>query len=213
MTDVGVVDDFIPTSYQNMLYKHIVEDLPWKYLDSVSGVEDYGSKLPDGYYLSPDQDVFYRDVVHPITGMEDEFIAGILLPMAYEAQTLLSFDSTIERIRIAMYHRSSGGIHRPHVDYYYPHYTMIYYLNDSDGDTLVYDQHVENMNRTYPLEFTLKNKVSPLKGRSVFIDGLDYHSSSPPTQHRTRMAINFNFVPVGGGERDNNWSVVGLKGY
>ena len=208
-----VIDDFISRSYQDMLYKHIIDDMSWYYLPSVSGVEDHGAILPVGYTLSPDQDTFYRDIIHPIDGITDEFAAGMLLPMAYEAQTHLQFDSTIERIRIAMYHRSEGGVHRPHVDYYYPHHTMIYYLQDSDGDTIIYNEHVENMNRTYPKEFSIKETFSPKMGRAIFIDGLDYHSSSPPTQHRTRIAINFNFVPVGGGERDNNWSVVGLKGY
>jgi hypothetical protein len=208
-----VIDDFVPQSYQDMAYKHILEDMSWKYLESVSGVEDYGAALPDGFFLSPDQDTFYRDIIHPIEGTTDDFAAGILLPMAYAAQEHLAFDSTIERIRIAMYHRSSGGIHRPHVDYFYPHHTMIYYLNDSDGDTLVYDQHVYDMDRTYPSSFTLKDRVSPKKGRALFIDGLDYHSSSPPVDHRMRIAINFNFVPVGGGERDNQWSIKGLEGY
>lgn len=207
--DPFVIEDFVAQSYQDMLYRHIIEDMQWKYLDSVSGVEDYGSTLPDGYYLSPDQDVFFCDVVNP-AGVTDEFVAGILLPMAYQAQQHLNFDSTIERIRVAMYHKSSGGIHRPHVDYYYPHHTMIYYPHDTDGDTLIYDQFVEhNLDRDYPSLFTLKSRTSPKKGRALFLDGMNYHSSSPPTEHRMRMAINFNFVPVGGGEADNQWSLLG----
>jgi hypothetical protein len=209
MIETGtIIDDFIPPSYQDMIYKHVVEDMSWKYLESVSGVEDYGSELPYGLHLSKDQDTFYRDLVHPIEGMSEDFVAGILLPMAYEAQTLLGFDSTIERIRIAAYHRSNGGIHRPHVDYYYPHHTMIYYVNDTDGDTYIYDEMSVDMDRTYPTKFTLKAKATPKKGRSVFLNGLNYHSSSPPVSSRIRMAINFNFVPVGGGERDKNYSGV-----
>lgn len=206
MDTYKVIDDFIPKSYQDAIQKHVLGVMSWNFLDSVSGVEDHNPQFNDDTFLAKDQDTFYRDVSHPIYGISDEFVFGLLTPMSYQAQHHLGFDSTIERIRISMYHNADGGAHRPHVDYYYPHWTMIYYVHDSDGPTIIYEEKVENMDRTYPSKFNVIDKIEPRAGRAVLLDGSYYHSSSTPAKNRTRTVINFNFVPLGGGEKDQNYS-------
>lgn len=64
-----------------------------------------------------------------------------------------------------------------HKDQPYPHWVMIYYVNDSEGKT------------------DLKNiiKVSPKKGRILIFDGDIEHRAFLPIQ-RDRCIINFNFM-------------------
>ena len=59
---------------------------------------------------------------------------------------------------------------------------MLYYVNDTDGDTIFYNDNEEEIKR-----------VSPKKGRVVFFDGSIMHSASTPTQTH-RAIINFSFT-------------------
>jgi hypothetical protein len=69
----------------------------------------------------------------------------------------------------------------PHTDHTIPHYTMIYYVNDCDGDTFLFDGTTELA------------RISPKKGRLLVFDGLMLHAGSNPKTSDYRMVINFNF--------------------
>ncbi|WP_371397939.1 2OG-Fe(II) oxygenase [Fretibacter rubidus] len=72
--------------------------------------------------------------------------------------------------------------HPAHIDDSKPHVGMIYYVNDSDGDTHFYDKGA------------VIKTVSPKAGRAVMFDGATYHASASPTQNRYRIVINFNLA-------------------
>lgn len=84
-----------------------------------------------------------------------------------------------------------GGLHNPHVDYEYPHKTLLYYLNDSDGDTIFFNETHDTITDNN-LTVQLKNK--PTANQAVLFDGLQFHSSSFPVDNNYRIAININFV-------------------
>lgn len=63
-----------------------------------------------------------------------------------------------------------------------PHLACLYYVNDTDGDTIFFNQD----------KTTIIKKVAPKKGRVVIFDGSICHSSSTPTKN-VRSVINFNF--------------------
>ena len=70
-----------------------------------------------------------------------------------------------------------------HRDLDYPHFTCIYYVNDSDGDTIFYtDYNGDEIKR-----------VSPKKGRIAFFDGSIIHTGTYPTI-KERVIINSNFL-------------------
>lgn len=71
----------------------------------------------------------------------------------------------------------------PHQDLTYPHYVLLYYINDSDGDTVFYEND----------GITEIKRITPKKGRVVFFDGLILHSASNPTTN-PRMVFNYNFL-------------------
>ena len=68
-----------------------------------------------------------------------------------------------------------------HTDQDNPHWVCIYYINDSDGDTVFFNEQKEEIKR-----------VSPKKGRIIFFDGQILHTGSTPS--KTRVLINFNFI-------------------
>lgn len=84
----------------------------------------------------------------------------------------------------------------PHVDTNGDHYVLLYYINDADGDTLIFDQTMEEykMENAWKFEkFDIKKRISPKKGRVVIFDGKHYHASSHPSKNDIRCVINMDF--------------------
>ena len=85
-----------------------------------------------------------------------------------------------------------------HIDLAFEHLVVLYYVNDTDGDTFIFDKKsdyqninlasVENQN-----ELKVIKRVSPKKGRVLVFDGNRYHSSSGPTKD-IRCIINFDIA-------------------
>lgn len=84
-------------------------------------------------------------------------------------------------------------IHPPHVDMTIPHLVLLYYVNDSDGDTVMFDQ-------KYCAEetptLTVNKTIAPKAGAAILFDGLTYHSSSSPKNTEERIVLNINFLTV-----------------
>ena len=83
----------------------------------------------------------------------------------------------------------------PHVDLIFPHLVCLYYVNDCDGDTIIYNETSDQViEEAIPsTNFSIYKTVSPKKGRVVLFNGKYYHSSSKPTIDR-RCIINFNLI-------------------
>lgn len=87
------------------------------------------------------------------------------------------------RIKLNLNLRShTEYVHLPvHVDTHNPKYTsMIYYVNDSDGDTLFFD----NNN-------TIIERVTPEKGKVIFFKSNIPHAAQNPIKNEKRIIINF----------------------
>lgn len=93
----------------------------------------------------------------------------------------------------------------PHVDFFVKHKTLIYYVNDSDGDTFIFKEicRARDITRKSNLEKlleiddnfskkTILSRVTPAQGKAVLFNGTNYHSGSIPRQN-LRYVINFNF--------------------
>tara|TARA_B110000858_G_C17532166_1_gene349717 strand:+ start:57 stop:593 length:537 start_codon:yes stop_codon:yes gene_type:complete len=73
----------------------------------------------------------------------------------------------------------------PHIDLHSPHLAIVYYVVDSDGDTIIYNETKES--DTY----TVQQRVTPKQGRIVIFDGKFYHTAEQPTNDK-RCIINFD---------------------
>ena len=65
-----------------------------------------------------------------------------------------------------------------HIDSEIDHYVLIYYVNDSDGDTILYGDKIES--------------VSPQRNRFILFDGDTFHSATSPQVSDKRIVINYN---------------------
>ena len=67
------------------------------------------------------------------------------------------------------------------------HFVMLYYVCDSDGDTIIYNEKVESE------KYTVKESVTPKQGRVVLFDGGLFHTAEQPISN-TRCVVNYNLV-------------------
>ena len=82
----------------------------------------------------------------------------------------------------------------PHIDIPNDHWVMLYYVNDSDGDTFIFDQKIEGSTSVDSIQsLTVKKRISPKQGRIAIFDGAHLHAGMHPTKNDSRIVINYAF--------------------
>ena len=168
-------------------------EITWRLDDNVSGMEDAKFKAPGANYDGP-QYGFYHFALNK--NGEKSPVFDKILPLLYALEEKVGITvQEVYRIRIALTTTVGEEVqHHPHVDIYTPHKVLLYYVNDSDGDTFMFNEMHSPGKEPEPFsEFTLKEKVSPKKGRAIIFDGLRYHNSSKPVKNTARYIINIDF--------------------
>jgi|TARA_B100000073_G_scaffold230933_1_gene192806 hypothetical protein len=176
--DVIVFDDIIPEVYQNWLVDCIKnEDLMWHRKDAaISDMfeDDPRNGFCNFHYL------FDKD-----EGGELSPLCNAFMPLALQFREKLQAECLF-RMRVncvPAWH--SNQVQLPHVDsYHFEAWNVIYYIDDSNGDTIIYDErtrdHQEYLKIATRDMYTVKTAVSPKKGRAVAIKGDLFHASTLP---------------------------------
>lgn len=130
-------------------------------------------------------------------------ISSILLPILFVFcdKANIKFNALL-RMRIGLFTKTMIDVphHNPHVDFYQPHQTAIYYVNDCDGDTTVFNETYEDLDLQQSValadqaKFTVAGRIPPKKGKMACFDGKHYHASMHPMQAAKRIAVTFNFL-------------------
>jgi len=77
------------------------------------------------------------------------------------------------------------SVDTPHIDTKDDHFVMLYYVCDSDGDTIIYNEQIKSDN------YTIRKRVTPKQGRVVLFDGSYYHTAEQPLNN-IRCVVNYN---------------------
>jgi hypothetical protein len=80
--------------------------------------------------------------------------------------------------------------------------TALFYLNDSDGDTIMYNEKYDPSSGYNQYDYyknvikmpTVQSTVTPEENKMFWFDGLQYHSSNSPTNVTKRFIINVNYT-------------------
>ena len=103
-------------------------------------------------------------------------------------------------VREVLRTKSTGTFPKPdprpdwaHVDYVTPGYVLLIYVNDSEGDTIMYDQTFTGEKIT---ELTERVRVTPKAGKAVLFDNFIYHAVATPVNNKFRQVINMNFTAL-----------------
>jgi hypothetical protein len=185
------LDDFLPVEEQEKLKQLFTHpSFPWSLsLSSVYGKTTSPEKL--------DAVGFFHNMMYAGEKKSEDLPAVWPILRYFE-------EATRDRFRITAMNRVRAGLftmhpnaspHGAHTDATFEHWTAVYYVNDSDGDFILYNETFDDYteDQIVDADLTIKRKVKPKQGRIVAFNGKHYHCSSYPTQHPLRIAITFNF--------------------
>lgn len=173
-----IIDNVLPYSLADEIELMLTDDnFPWYYVPDVTYSADKIGKFIPGFqhrYYNPDEGVTssFFPLVSCIPHIVFNKLNYDVTPKVIRCKSFLQ----LPLIRDNKYEHNSR-----HIDLPFPHTVCLYYANDTDGDTFIYD----NQNKT------LIQQVTPRKNRVVIFDGMCYHASSLPTIHK-RIIINFD---------------------
>jgi hypothetical protein len=190
------IENIIPLDYQNYIEKIMLgSDFPWYYNPNL---------------VSPDQQLLHRVDNHQgfnhlflEAGKPSTYFQSVYpLVLSITSQECMTSANNLVRMRANLTLNAAGSSlqhHLPHIDTWRPHWVAIYYVNDSDGDTIIYNETNDtynsgqtDINKSLSNNFTIKRRVTPKKGKVLIFEGKYYHTSSWPTVNKCRSVININ---------------------
>lgn len=180
------IPNFVNNQYSEYIKEHILRDnFPWfyqknvtRYQDNVECEDDHNS----GFYH-----IIYLDNT---IGTHETYNLLIPLILGIEEKTGVRVNQ-LHRMRLGMLLNNRKGLHdQPHLDFDFPHYTACYYVNDSEGDTFIFDETIDDGK---PETFTIKHRSTPQQGKLTLFDGKHYHASSKPKRDVPRIVLTINF--------------------
>ena len=189
-SEIIVIDNIIDSDYQEQIKSILLGEInykdyefPWYYTKDVTKSDSQDSqKRPafthgyvklSGIVISEFHDIFLNLIkvcCHRLQMTTVDVIQG---------RSFLQLPLTTKK----------GKVDTPHIDTDDKHFVMLYYVVDSDGDTIIYNEKVESE------EYTIKKSVTPKQGRVVLFDGGLYHTAEQPTKD-TRCVVNYNLCGI-----------------
>lgn len=186
---IHVIDDIVPKSYQEAIKEKLLGPyMDWNYIDNIAlrNTKVFSPAVSHNYYSRGEFQTKHYDLIRPLAYFAAEHI-GYNIREILKARSFMHFPLS-EKIR-----HEHDGIH---VDLQQEHLVILYYVFDSEGDTLMYHS-IKNPYSSVSAYAELPEeplyRVSPKQGRFVVFNGRRFHCSTPPTDCM-RCVINFNVL-------------------
>ncbi len=194
--EIYVFDDIICKDSQNDIEKLLIGNydldgkypFPWYYIDDITSNEgDPRSQKRQGFTHAY---VNYEGR-EKLTGKQVSRFHDVFVPMLQVACLKLNIMNvnvlqgrSFLQVPLNLKNRD---VDTPHIDILdrSDFFVVLYYVCDSDGDTIIYNE------RKKSDQYTIKQRVSPKQGRVVIFDGRLYHTAEQPLNN-TRCIVNYN---------------------
>jgi hypothetical protein len=189
----NVIDNFISNKLQDQLENILVGNKQFPYFYCLDTVDSY-----------EEQSLFNtNNVLH-----QPQFVHTLIIDGTQKSN---AFDPIISFFNFSQFHDRGYKLSRAKINlltppinatksqHHVPHFdsknsddiTVIYYVSNSDGDTVIFNERYDNNNYITP---TINSTVSPQKGRVLIFPSNLLHASSPPLNIDFRCVINFVFT-------------------
>lgn len=178
-----IIDNVLPLSYANELEYITLKSInfDWYLIEDIA------------YTKTPEFDTLQQEDMKPgfthsllMDGQESRFWN------LFKIIPHLALEKSLNEIPNFGYMKARAFLQMPcldsehnniHTDAPSPHIVCLYYVNDSDGNTFLFDNDGK----------TVIESIQPKKNRIVLFDGRIKHCGSPPTKSK-RAVINFNLI-------------------
>jgi len=186
---IKIVEGLLSKYYLQELKNYFLEYDNWKFKSNITGSDDlsfgdigFDQTLYDTKILKSSNSVPF---ISPIC---DSFNSILTKPLLLTAQEQV--EEFIGRSVIPIRSRADMTVYNPekykhgiHIDIPLKHITCIFYINNSDGNTIIYDY-----NKTIIIK-----EIEPVENRLLIFDGNLPHTGHSPSKNKFRILINMNF--------------------
>ena len=172
------MDNFLPDSLIDLIEQYSKSNLKWSYNPNIANGD------PNTFYPGFGEDIFINNNNHQVINVDNLFFYLQILYYFCNNKNILI--DQIYRTKLNLYLPSNYNLSKySHVDLVKPHLVLLYYVNNSDGDTILFEED----------GITEIKRISPKKGKAVLFNGNIKHAGSYPTKNE-RIMINFNFKTI-----------------
>ena len=206
--EILLITDVVPKSFQDDIINRVqgVNHFPWFLLHRIGHPDHFNARVSANYVdpnITDDVGFFHMAFDGDFVSPHFDFFKTILL--FFSEKTNIQIGNLL-RIRLRYTHKghdhTEGKYAPPHVDFNtgQPYSTLVYYVNDSDGDTIIFDKIFNPAEEIYnpvfadPLPELVR--ITPKKGSAIFFNGHRYHAGNYPITCSSRIVINFDFETV-----------------
>ena len=192
MSNVLIIDDLIPKQFQDKIEKAFLSDnkdnVNWYFHQaSCHKTSPYAVYLKHRNVVEAPQ--FCHYMYDKEIGINSGFFNHVvpLLTILKQEYTDVNFDIIRIKANLQLQNKLSCNEKHaaPHKDFDFGHHVFLYYINDCDGDTFLFNELGNG-------EIEVVERVSPKKGRLVCFDGTWLHASSVPINSEYRAVLNMN---------------------
>ena len=194
---VLVFDDIIDLEYQEKIKNVLIGEetfndyyFPWYFTQDVTNQKDKNSQkrsaLTHQYVISEDDT--------NTVGTIDSVFHDLFIPLLNKAcnkvdKQNISIIKGRSFLQLPINYKGKKE-DTPHIDIIDSHFVMLYYVCDSDGDTIIYNEQKKSDN------YTVQKRITPKQGRVVIFDGMYWHTAEQPKKD-VRCILNFNISTNG----------------
>ncbi len=203
---IRVVDNIIGNKYADAIEYDCRHMLQYAYMNKTSTTHKNNEYI--GELFVDDNTRDYGQLTCPILNGQDptmyRYWWDTLKSLFYSIQdNLPEFEiESVSRVKVNILTKQADA---PENHYNIAHpdsalsteYTAIYYVNDSDGDTFIFNevQPQEMLHR--PKQLTIQHRITPKKNSILVFPSNQWHASSNPRVSTDRIVINIVFTVRG----------------
>ena len=182
---IKVIDDIVDIFDQEIIKHQVFNETYFQYVDDVSIKNNQHQRRP-GFKHVFDLDILHDSIKLIVNNCNKKISKkGEILEARSFLQLPLNTDFT------------GTGVDSPHLDRFTPHLVFLYYVCDSDGDTIIYDYKTEKEGDVPFFEDVKELKrITPKQGRVVIFNGMYWHTAEQPKKD-VRCILNFNISSNG----------------
>jgi hypothetical protein len=195
MPTLEVFDDIIDKSLQEKIKSTLINDLPWYFINDVTSNDSESQGRPGFFHLFSENYKSNSD----FNWISNEIVSKVILKFQLKITQIIQ-SRTFFQLPLSLQYLKNDTVDNAHVDLSSPHLVVLYYVMDSDGDTIIYDKKwekgKEHLNSEKTAKLLIKKRVTPKQGRLVVFDGRYWHTAEQP-KYNKRCVINTDITYEG----------------
>ena len=190
---ITIYDNIISKEEQEQIKKTLLStNFPWFFIEDVTNIKMGLQKRPCFKHIC----VYQGKQNSQFINLFEPIISATNKKLKYEKLNIFEIRSFLQ-LPLNKNILKDNKLDTPHLDQMCKHLVFLYYVCDSDGETVIFDYKSKDHQKDIPYFDDLKElkRIKPKQGRVVVFDGSYWHTAAQP-QKNVRCIVNINVIPI-----------------